>query len=83
MKRKDGAKDGRGKQDNLVYDARREVAGVADEVDTLNRITAIFLETAELRVKRKMDLTLPYYRTRVTVKVVPLFGSDWTAMVPW
>ena len=38
---------------------------------------------AELRVKRKMDLTLPYYRTRVTVKVVPLFGSDWTAMVPW
>ena len=24
-----------------------------------------------------------YYRTRVTVKVVPLFGSDWMAMVPW
>ena len=23
------------------------------------------------------------YRTRVTVKVGPLFGSDWTAMVPW
>ena len=82
MNCKDGAKDGRGKQDNLVYDARREVAGVADEVDTLNRITAIFLETAELRVKRKMDLSL-CYRTRVTVKVVPLFGSDWTAMVPW
>lgn len=33
----------------------------ADEIDTLNRITAIFLETAELRVKRRMDLTLPFW----------------------
>ena len=33
----------------------------ADEIDTLNRITTIFLETAELRVKRRMDLTLPFW----------------------
>lgn len=33
----------------------------ADEIDTLNRITTIFLETAELRVKRNMDLTLPFW----------------------
>ena len=32
-----------------------------DEIDTLNRITAIFLETAELRVKRRKDLTLPFW----------------------
>lgn len=34
---------------------------IADEIDTLNRITTIFLETAELRVKRNMDLTLPFW----------------------
>ena len=34
-------------------------------MDTLNRITAIFLETAELRVKRKMDLTLPFWQATV------------------
>ena len=33
----------------------------ADEIDTLNRITTIFLEAAELRVKRRMDLTLPFW----------------------
>lgn len=33
----------------------------ADEIDTLNRITTIFLETAELRVKRRMDLTLQFW----------------------
>ena len=33
----------------------------SDEIDTLNRITTIFLETAELRVKRHMDLTLPFW----------------------
>ena len=37
----------------------------ADEVDTLNRITTIFLETAELRVKRKMDLTLTFWQATV------------------
>ena len=33
----------------------------SDEIDTLNRITTIFLETAELRAKRRMDLTLPFW----------------------
>lgn len=37
----------------------------ADEIDTLNRITTIFIETAELRVKRKMDLTLPFWQQAV------------------
>ena len=32
-----------------------------DELDTLNRITVLFLETAELRVKRRMELTLPFW----------------------
>jgi len=36
-----------------------------DEIDTLNRITTIFLETAELRVKRKMDLTLAFWQQSV------------------
>lgn len=36
-----------------------------DEIDTLNRITMIFLETAELRVKRKLDLTLPFWQQTV------------------
>jgi hypothetical protein len=37
----------------------------ADEVDSLNRLTVIFLETAELRVKERKDLTLPYWRENV------------------
>ena len=37
----------------------------ADEVDSLNRLTAIFLETAELRVKERKDLTLPFWRDNV------------------
>jgi hypothetical protein len=37
----------------------------ADEVDSLNRLTIIFLETAELRVKERKDLTLTYWRDNV------------------
>ena len=37
----------------------------ADEVDTLNRITMLFLETAELRVKRKLALTLGFWKESV------------------
>ena len=36
-----------------------------DEVDTLNRLTVIFLETAELRVKEKKDITLNFWRENV------------------
>ena len=32
----------------------------ADEIDTLNRLTVIFLEQAELRVKQRQDLSLDF-----------------------
>ena len=35
---------------------------VKDEIDTLNRLTTLFLDTAELRVKERKDLTLAYWR---------------------
>ncbi|MDO4575259.1 MAG: virulence RhuM family protein [Planctomycetia bacterium] len=37
----------------------------ADEIDTLNRLVTIFLETAELRVKNQQDLTLGFWRNNV------------------
>ena len=37
----------------------------ADEIDTLNRQVTIFLETAELRVKERCDLTLDFWRGNV------------------
>lgn len=37
----------------------------ADEVDTLNRLTVIFLEQAELRVKSGKQLDLDYWRSNV------------------
>ena len=39
---------------------------VKDEIDTLNRLTVIFLETAELRVKERKDITLNFWRENVT-----------------
>ena len=36
-----------------------------NEVDSLNRLVSIFLESAELRVKLKKDLTLTYWRNSV------------------
>jgi len=33
-----------------------------DELDSLNRLVVIFLETAELRVKNKQDLTMRYWQ---------------------
>jgi len=37
----------------------------ADEIDTLNRLVVIFLETAELRAKNKQDITMDFWRTNV------------------
>ncbi|MBR0225262.1 MAG: virulence RhuM family protein [Thermoguttaceae bacterium] len=37
----------------------------AEEIDQLNRLTVIFLETAELRVQSRRDLTLDYWRNNV------------------
>ena len=36
-----------------------------DEIDSLNRLVTIFLESAELRVKMRKDLTLAYWRHTV------------------
>jgi hypothetical protein len=36
-----------------------------DEIDSLNRLTVIFLETAELRVKDRQNLTIDYWRSTV------------------
>jgi len=36
-----------------------------DEIDTLNRLTMIFLETAELRVKEKKDINLTFWQNNV------------------
>lgn len=33
-----------------------------DEVDTLNRLVVVFLETAELRAKNRMDTTMDFWR---------------------
>ncbi len=34
----------------------------ADEIDTLNRLVVIFLETAELRAKNRQDITIAFWR---------------------
>jgi len=36
-----------------------------DEVDTLNRLVVIFLETAELTVKERKDLTMSFWKENV------------------
>ncbi len=37
----------------------------SDEIDTLNRLVVIFLETAELRVKNRQDITMEFWRGNV------------------
>lgn len=37
----------------------------ADELDTLNRLVVIFLESAELRAKNRQDLTMDFWRQNV------------------
>jgi hypothetical protein len=37
----------------------------ADEIDTLNRLVVIFLETAELTVKERKDLTVSFWKQNV------------------
>ncbi len=36
-----------------------------DEIDTLNRLVVIFLESAELRVKNRLDITMNFWRENV------------------
>lgn len=46
------------KQD--IYTAKNYLN--ADEIDTLNRLVTIFLETAELRAKNRVDTTMDFWR---------------------
>jgi len=36
-----------------------------DEIDTLNRLVVVFLESAELRAKNRMDITMDFWRENV------------------
>ena len=36
-----------------------------DEIDTINRLVVIFLESAELRAKNRMDITINFWRENV------------------
>jgi hypothetical protein len=49
------------KQD--VYIAKNYLT--KDEIDTLNRLVVIFLETAELRAKNRKDITMDFWRENV------------------
>lgn len=63
-----------------IYTAKNYLT--ADELDTLNRLVTIFLESAKFRVKRRKDLTLPFWRESVdkllTDHDVPLLASPGT-----
>lgn len=60
-----------------IYTAKNYLT--ADELDTLNRLVAIFLESAEFRVKLRKDLTLTFWRGSVDKLLidhdVPLLSS--------
>ena len=47
----------------------------ADEIDSLNRLTVIFLDSAEMRVKERKDLTLDYWRKNVNL-LLEFQGKD-------
>jgi hypothetical protein len=49
------------KQD--IYTAKNYLTH--DEIDTLNRLVVIFLESAELRAKNRMDITMDFWRENV------------------
>ena len=49
------------KQD--IYTAKNYLKD--DEIDMLNRLTVLFLDSAELRVKERKDLTLNYWRNNI------------------
>ena len=49
-------------QNKLIYAVTQQTA---DEIDTLNRLTIIFLESAELRAKNRQGLTLSFWQNRI------------------
>ncbi len=48
---------------NDIYVAKNYLT--KDEIDTLNRLVVIFLETAELRAKNRQDITMDFWRENV------------------
>jgi len=46
-----------------------------DEIDTLNRLVVIFLETAELRAKNRQDITINFWRRNLD-KILELNDKD-------
>lgn len=46
-----------------------------DEIDTLNRLVVIFLESAELRAKNRMDITINFWRENVD-KILDLHDKE-------
>ena len=60
-----------------IYTAKNYLT--AEELDALSRLVSIFLESAEFRVSRRKDLTLPFWRGSVdkllTDHEVPLLAS--------
>jgi hypothetical protein len=49
------------KQD--IYIAKNYLT--SDELDTLNRLVLVFLETAELRIKEKKDITIAFRKEHI------------------
>jgi len=49
------------KQDITI--AKNYLSG--DEIDTLNRLVVIFLETAELRVKNRIDINIEFWKKNI------------------
>ena len=46
-----------------------------DEIDSLNRLTILFLDSAEIRVKERKDLTLDFWRENVN-RLLEFQGKD-------
>lgn len=46
-----------------------------DEIDSLNRLTVLFLDSAEMRVKERKDLTLDFWRDNVN-RLLEFQGKD-------
>ena len=47
----------------------------SDEIDSLNRLTVLFLDSAEMRVKERKDLTLNFWRDNVN-RLLEFQGKD-------
>ena len=71
VSRADASKENMGLTSWKGYIARKQDIFTAknylteDEIDTLNRLVVIFLETAELTVKENKDLTVSFWRANV------------------